>query len=161
MGATASARVIVVVVLAIRLLRPQRISVTRMWLRRSFCARLTAWVIYANDSSSGAASRSSRQSLIGAFAGIPFGILRGMHTDVRPTDRPGVMYLGASWVTMLIFVAAFGLRFAIRLVMPHRGTLGSVAGDGLLGFAIAFVVASYVVIYRKYCAEIAGPPLVN
>jgi hypothetical protein len=153
---------VIVVVLTIRFLRPQRISVTRMWLQPIILCFLAAWLIYVSES----VFRTPPLPIvvavaIGAIAGIPFGILRGMHTEVRPTDRPGVMYLGASWITMLVFIAAFGLRFAIRLVMPQTGSLGSVAGDGLLGFAIAFVIASYVVIYRKYCAEIAGRPLVN
>ncbi|MEO6835878.1 MAG: hypothetical protein ABI231_08230, partial [Candidatus Tumulicola sp.] len=92
----------------------------------------------------------------GAILGIPLGILRGMHTDVRPTDRPGVMYLGSSWVTITIFIAAFGLRSVIRLMMPQRGSLSSAIGDGLLAFAIAFIVASYAIIFRKYQEEVAG-----
>ena len=61
--------------------------------------------------------------IVGALAGIPFGILRGMHTDVRPTDRRGVMYLGSSWVTLAIFAGAFGLRYGVRMLMPQRGSL--------------------------------------
>jgi purine-cytosine permease-like protein len=82
--------------------------------------------------------------------------LRGIHTDVRPTDRPGVMYLGSSWITIVIFVVAFGLRSVVRFVMPHRGSLSGAVGDGLLAFAISFIVASYVVIARKYREEVAG-----
>jgi hypothetical protein len=60
------------------------------------------------------------------------------------------MYLGSSWVTLVIFAAAFGLRYAIRLAMPQRGSLSATVGDGLLAFAIAFIATSYVVIFRKY-----------
>lgn len=94
--------------------------------------------------------------LIGAIAGVPFGILRGIHTDVRPTDRPGVMYLGSSWVTIAIFLVAFGLRSGVRFMMPRHGSLTGAVGDGLLAFAIAFIIASYVVIARKYREEVAG-----
>jgi hypothetical protein len=88
--------------------------------------------------------------LVGVVVGIPFGILRGMHTDVRPTDRPGVMYLGSSWVTLVIFAAAFGLRYAVRALMPQHGSLTATIGDGALAFAIAFIAAAYFVIFRKY-----------
>jgi len=88
---------IVVVLLAIRLVRPQRISVTRMWITPIVLCALTAWVIYLNAGINPAPPLEIALGLvIGAVAGVPFGILRGMHTDVRPTDRRGVMYLGPS-----------------------------------------------------------------
>jgi hypothetical protein len=87
---------------------------------------------------------------VGGLCGVPFGVLRGIHTDVRPTERRGVMYLGSSWVTVAIFLIAFGLRFGIREAMPSHSSLSGPIGDGLLAFAIAFIVASYVVIFRKY-----------
>lgn len=141
----------VVALLAIRLLRPQKISVTRMWITPIVLCALTAWVIYLNALVNPAPPLEVAAGLIvGAIAGTPFGILRGMHTDVRRTDRPGVMYLGSSWVTLAIFVAAFALRYAIRAEMPQHGSLTGAVGDGLLAFAIAFIAASYVVIFRKY-----------
>ena len=148
---------VVLVVLAIRFVRPQRISLTRMWIQPLILVALTGWTIYATEALNPApAWEIAAALLIGGVVGIPFGILRGMHTDVRPTERPGVMYLGSSWVTIVIFAAAFGLRAVIRLVMPHRGSLSTAIGDGLLAFAIAFVVASYIVIFRKYELEVAA-----
>jgi sugar phosphate permease len=148
---------VVVVVLAIRLVRPQRISVTRMWIQPLILVALIGWAIYASQMLNPTPGWEIAAALaIGAIAGVPFGILRGVHTDVRPTQRAGVMYLGSSWMTVLIFAVAFGLRAVIRLVMPHRGSLSGAIGDGLLAFAIAFVAASYIVIFRKYEAEVAG-----
>lgn len=142
---------IVVVVLAIRLVRPQRISVTRMWISPILLCVLTAWAIYANAAINPAPPVEIAIGLIiGAVAGVPFGILRGMHTDVRPTERPGVMYLGSSWVTLVIFAGAFALRYGVRAAMPQRGSLAATIGDALLAFAIAFIATSYVVIFRKY-----------
>jgi len=94
--------------------------------------------------------------VVGAIAGVPFGVLRGIHTDVRPTDRPGVMYLGSSWITGAIFIIAFGIRYAVRAFAAHQGEMSGAFGDGALAFAIAFIVTSYIVIYRKYEAELAG-----
>lgn len=143
-------------ILAFRLIRPQRISVTRMWLAPIVLCGLTVWVIYENDVLNPAAPWEIAVGLLlGGAVGVPFGILRGMHTDVRPTDRPGVMYLGSSWVTLVIFAAAFGLRYGIRMLMPHRGSLSAVVGDALLAFAIVFIATSYIVIFRKYEEEAA------
>jgi hypothetical protein len=142
---------VVVAVLAVRMIRPQKISVTRMWVTPIILCFVTAWVIYANQMINPAPPLEIALGLvIGVLAGIPFGILRGMHTDVRPTDRPGVMYLGSSWATLVIFVVAFGLRSAIRLAMPQRGSLTGTIGDALLAFAITFIAVSYLVIFRKY-----------
>jgi hypothetical protein len=152
---------IVVAVLAVRLIRPQKITVTRMWITPIILCFLTAWVIYANQMLNPAPPGEIAVGLIaGALLGVPFGILRGMHTDVRPTEKRGVMYLGSSWVTLVIFAAAFGLRYGVRALMPHRGSLSGTIGDALLAFAIAFIVVSYVVIFRKYESELRSefPP---
>lgn len=149
--------VVVLIVVAFRFLRPQRISVARMWIQPIIFCGLTAWVIYVNEVLNPASPFFIALGLaVGALAGVPFGVLRGMHTDVRPTDKPGVMYLGSSWATIAIFLGAFGLRYVVRLLMPQRGELASIVGDGCLAFAIAFIVTSYVAIYRKYLDEVSG-----
>lgn len=143
--------VVIVAILAIRSIRPARISVTRMWITPIVFCALAGFVIYGTQQLEPAPVWEIAAGLIaGSVAGIPFGILRGTHTDVRPADRPGVMYLGSSWMTILVYLVAFGLRFAVREVMPHRGALAGVIGDALLGFAIAFIATSYIVIFRKY-----------
>ena len=122
-----------------------------MWIAPILLCALTAWAIYANQLLNPAPPLEIALGLIlGAVAGIPFGILRGMHTDVRPTDRRGVMYLGSSWITVAIFAGAFVLRYGARMLMPHRGSLAATIGDALLAFAIAFIATSYFVIFRKY-----------
>lgn len=122
-----------------------------MWITPIVLCALTAWVIYANELLNPAPPFEIALGLvIGGLAGIPFGVLRGMHTEVRPTDRRGVMYLGSSWVTLAIFIVAFGLRYGVRMAAPQRGSLTGTIGDGLLAFAITFIASSYVVIFRKY-----------
>jgi hypothetical protein len=148
---------VLVVILTIRYIRPMRISVTRMWIGPIVLCGLTAFAIYAGESLNPAPAWQIAIGLvIGFVAGVPFGVLRGMHTDVRPTERKGVMYLGSSWVTMAIFIGAFALRYGIRSALPQHGAIASVVGDGLLAFAIAFVAVSYVVIFRKYETAVAS-----
>lgn len=142
---------ILVVILTIRFIRPMRISVTRMWITPIILCGITAFAIYGNEQLEPAPFWMIAVGMIaGLIAGVPFGILRGMHTEVKPTERRGVMYLGSSWITMVIFLGAFALRFFVRALMPHRGELAGVVGDALLAFAIAFIATSYVVIFRKY-----------
>ncbi len=89
-----------------------------MWITPIFLCGLTGWVIYANEILNPAPPLEIAAGIvIGALAGIPFGILRGIHTDVRPTERRGVMYLGSSWVTLVIFLV--GLRAALRRARAH------------------------------------------
>ena len=143
--------VVVVALLAIRLIRPQKISVTRMWVSPIVLCGLSIWVIYVNETLNPAPpAEIALGVVIGAILGTPLGILRGMHTEVKLTERRGVMYLGSSWITLAIFVVAFGLRYAVRLLMPQHGSLTGIIGDAVLAFAIAFIAASYVVIFRKY-----------
>lgn len=151
--------IIVVSLLAVRLIRPQKISVTRMWLTPIVFCGLTALAIYGNAVQNPAPPLEIAAGLIvGGLIGVPFGVLRGMHTDVRPTERRGVMYLGSSWVTAVIFLAAFGLRYAVRELMPMRGSLSAIIGDSLLGFALVFIAASYVIIFRKYEELVGNKP---
>lgn len=150
---------IVVVILVWRSIRPTRISVTRMWITPIVFCALAGFVVYANQKLQPAPFFEIAGGLVvGIAAGIPFGILRGTHTDVRPAERTGVMYLGSSWLTILIYLIAFGLRFVVRELMPHRGALAGVIGDALLGFAIAFIASSYIVIFRKYESAVATAP---
>jgi Protein of unknown function (DUF1453) len=147
----------VLILVIVRMVRPQRISVTRMWVSPIILLAIAALSIYGTEQLNPAPPLEIVFGLaIGAVLGVPFGLLRGRHTDVRLTDRPGVMYLGASWATGLIFAVAFGFRFVVRLVMPHRGALSTVVSDALLAFAVAYVCTSYLAIYRKYQAEVAG-----
>lgn len=151
--------IVVVALLARRMAKPQRISVTRMSVMPVILCLLSAWVIYENERLFPAPPLEIGLALlIGAIAGLPFGILRGMHTTVRPTERPGVMYLGSSWATLAIFVVAFVLRYAVRAVVPAHAAITAVVGDALLAFAIVFLAVSYAVIFRKYEAEAAAMP---
>ena len=131
--------------------RPQRISVTRMWIMAAVLMLVAAMVIYSGETLFPApAWQIALGLLIGTAAGIPVGLLRGAHTQVSTTDRPGVLHLGPSWATAAIYLAAFGVRAIIRFFVPMNSPLGTVAGDGALMFAIVILATTYYVVYRKY-----------
>jgi hypothetical protein len=60
------------------------------------------------------------------------------------------MRMGASWITALIYLAAFGGRFVVRLLLPPTSAVGNVVSDGLIFFAIGIIGATYYAVYRKY-----------
>jgi len=159
LGMTVVIYAVIAALLIWRNSRPQRITVTRLWVAPIFLVLITALSIWGSASSAqilGIAPPPAWEVavalLIGALAGIPLGVLRGRHTNVRATDRAGTMYLDASWVTLAIWLGAFILRAVIRSVVGYRSAAGAIVGDALLTFAVAAVIASYYVIYDKYKA---------
>ena len=153
-GSSAANIAIYVVVIALilyRVSRPQRISVTRMWIWVGMLMLLAAFAVYGSAVMFHPAPWEIVVSaVLGLVLGVPLGLLRGHHTQVSATARHGVMRLGASWITALIYLAAFGGRFAVRLVLPPTSAVGNVVSDGLIFFAIGIIGATYYAVYRKY-----------
>ncbi|HTU71056.1 MAG TPA: hypothetical protein VMF11_12150 [Candidatus Baltobacteraceae bacterium] len=145
---------ILVVIMAIvlyRSSRPQRTSVGRMWAFAVILILLAAVSIYGSFAQFNPPIwQIAAAVVLGLAAGIPLGLLRGHHTQVSATDRHGVMQLGPSWATALIYVGAFVGRAVIRLMLPPTSGVGNVVGDGLLFFAIGIIGATYYAVYRKY-----------
>lgn len=130
--------------------RPMRMTITRMWFGPLILTGLTALSIWGSQQVAPAPTLSIVLAVfVGAALGAPLGVLRGMHTNVRATDRPGVMYLDPSWIVIVLWLGAFVIRALLRNLLPH-GTIATTVGDGLIVFAISAVVVSYYVIYRKY-----------
>ena len=114
---------------------------------------IVATVVWGNQFTSAASPFAISIALVlGALLGIPVGLLRGKHTNVRPSERRHVMILDASWQTMAIYLAAFGVRYVARMAFPPTSSTGSAIGDGAMAFAGATIVAAYVVIYTKFRA---------
>jgi hypothetical protein len=145
---------ILAVILALvlyRSARPQRTSVTRMWIYAGILIAVAAISLYESMVLFQPPIWEIAAAIVlGLVAGIPLGLLRGHHTQVTTTDRDGVMQLGPSWQTAAIYIAAFGARFAIRAALPPTSTIGNVIGDGLLFFAIGIIGATYYAVYQKY-----------
>jgi len=141
-----------VALLAFRYSRPMYLSVGRMWYSPVIFLALTAFAIYGEQQQAATAVSPVAIALalaIGFVVGIPFGVLRGMHTTVKATSKPGVMYLGPSWIVAAIWLLAFGARYGLRIYFAHA-SFAAPLGDGCLAFAIGMLVTSYVAIYRKY-----------
>jgi nitrate/nitrite transporter NarK len=143
--------VLIVAYIIFRVSRPQRISVVRLWITVGAAMVLPAVVVYPSVVFLHVAVwEIAIAALVGLVFGVPIGLLRGHHTPVSTTETHGVMRLGASWTTALIYLLAFGGRFAIRLVLPPTSPLGNVVSDGLIFFAIGIIGATYYAVYRKY-----------
>jgi ABC-type anion transport system duplicated permease subunit len=122
-----------------------------MWISAALLVALAAFAIYGYSALHPVPLwQIATAIVVGLAAGVPVGILRGYHTQVSATERPGVMQLGASWPTAAIYLGAFALRAAMRFFFPVMSPAGSIVGDALLVFAIGIVGASYFAIFRKY-----------
>jgi hypothetical protein len=143
--------VVLIAWILFRVSRPQRISVTRMWIFVVLLMLLAAFAIYGSAVMfHPAAWEIVLAAVLGLVIGLPLGLLRGHHTQVSATERHGVMRMGASWITALIYLAAFGGRFVVRLLLPPTSAVGNVVSDGLIFFAIGIIGATYYAVYRKY-----------
>lgn len=144
---------IVAVILALVLYRslvPRRITVVQMWIYAGILMAVAAVLLYEGNAVFPApAWEIVVAAVLGFVAGVPAGLLRGHHTQVTATDREGVMRLGPSWQSAVIYIAAFGARFLIRAELPPS-TIGNIVSDGLLFFAIGMVGATYYAVYQKY-----------
>lgn len=162
---TAIVYAVAIALLVWRMARPQRMSVLRLWLMPIVLLLLTAFSIWANVYASAMAGQAPPPDWgiaavlgIGALLGIPLGFLRGRHSEVKPTDRPGVMYVHSSPVIVIVWIAAFVARAALRAVLPHAQSEAALGGDGLLAFAMAALITSYYAIYKKYRAALQQAP---
>jgi hypothetical protein len=154
---TAIIYVIAIALFVWRMARPQRMSVTRLLFMPFVLLALTAFSIYANVYASLLAGQIPPPAwqvalvlVVGAILGIPLGLLRGRHSEVKPTDRAGVMYVHSSPLIIIVWLVAFVARAALRALLPQAQTGAALVGDGLLAFAMAALVASYYSIYMKY-----------
>jgi hypothetical protein len=130
--------------------RPQKISVVRLFIAPIFLLAMTALSIWGSQQISPAPALMIAAALAaGAILGAPLGYLRGQHTNVRATEKPGVMFLDSSWVVLGVWLGAFVIRAFLRFVF-RNGETAALLGDGLLAFAISTVIVSYFFIYEKY-----------
>lgn len=142
---------VVIALLIYRVSRPQRTSVARMWVMVTLLMLIAVLGVYQTAKIFQPAPWEIVVAVIlGLLAGIPVGVLRGHHTIVKATDRHGVMQLGPSWATALIFIGAFIVRFVIRTLLPPTSTAGMIVSDGLIFFAVGMIGATYYAVYRKY-----------
>lgn len=133
--------------------RPQVMNEVRFWVAPVLVVLLTGFMFYgAYETTPGAMTFALIASAVGLVLGIPLGIARGHHSQVRLHDKDGHFIVDPSLVVMLIWLGAFGVRFAIRAFLPHAGDLTTGISDGLVVFAVASVIVARIVIFRKYLA---------
>jgi hypothetical protein len=141
---------VVAVVIVVRFLRPIRMRASRLWLSPAILIVLTIILIFGEMQQRVSPLGISLGLVLGLALGLPFGLLRGRHTDVRKTDDPKVLVVQPSVAPLLIWLVAFGGRFALRAFLPKAGPDALAASDGLLAFAVASIIGSRYVIAQKF-----------
>lgn len=148
---------VVIALFVWRMSRPQRTTVFGLWFRPILLVVLTGFVVWSANFAQIATGQIpppvweiAAVLVIGAALGIPLGVLRGRHSEVKPTDRPGVMYVHSSRVIIIVWIAALLARALLRYLLPGAQSGASIWGDGLLAFAVAALITSCFMIYTKY-----------
>lgn len=141
---------VVAAVIVVRFLRPIRMRASRLWVAPAVVILLTAFLVFGEMEQRASPLGISLGLVVGLALGLPFGLLRGRHTDVRKTDDPKVLVVQPSIAPLLIWMVAFGLRFALRAFLPMAGPNAVAASDGLLAFAVGSVIGARYVIAQKF-----------
>jgi hypothetical protein len=157
-GMTALIYVIVIALFVYRMMRPARVSVARIWVRPIILVLFTGLAIWGEQITVPAPVWQLIAILIaGAIAGIPLGILRGRHSEVKATDRLGVYYVHSSPLVTIVWLLAFVARAAIRYFIPGASHGTTVWTIGLLGFATAAIVVSAFIVHQKLQEVVQQP----
>lgn len=150
LGTSALIYVVVIALVVWRMMRPMRVSVARIWVRPIILVAFTGLAVWGEQQMSPAPLWEVAAILFaGALLGVPLGFLRGRHSEVKATDRPGIYYVHSSPFIVFVWLGAFVARAAIRYALPgaaHGVTIWSI---GLLAFATAAIFASAVIVHRK------------
>ena len=141
--------VVLAVVIVVRFLRPIRMRASRLWLSPAILVLLTIVLVTSTAEQSSPAA-TALAVIIGLVLGLPFGLLRGRHTDVRKTEDPKVLLVAPSIVPLVIWLVAYGARFALRAFLPEAGVTAQAASEGLLAFAVGSVISARYVIAQKF-----------
>jgi hypothetical protein len=148
---------VVIALFVWRMARPQRTTVFGLWFRPILLVVLTGFVVWSANFAMIATGQIPPPAweiaivlLAGAALGVPLGVLRGRHSEVKPTERPGVMYVHSSPVIVIVWIAALLARALLRYLLPGAQSGASIWGDGLLAFAVAALITSAFMIYTKY-----------
>jgi hypothetical protein len=149
-GMTALIYVIVIALFVYRMMRPMRVSVARIWVRPAILVVFTGLAIWGEQVTSPSPVWQTAAILIaGAIIGVPLGVLRGRHSEVKTTERPGVYYVHSSPLVTAIWLLAFVARGAIRYFIPGASHGTTIWTIGILGFATAAIVVSGFIIHQK------------
>ena len=137
-----------------RNMRPQTMNISRLWLMPLILLVLVAVSFWATSVELPVSMiwLPVVAVIVGLAVGIPFGILRGRHSKMRAGDKPGIIIVEPSAITLILFFVAFAARYLIRFFMPTAGPIAIAPADGFLAFAIASVIASRFILFKRFKA---------
>jgi hypothetical protein len=88
--------------------------------------------------------------VVGALAGAALGYVRGRHSEVKLGPRPGTLTVQGNVVLVAILVAAFALRFIVRLTLGTHGPLSLALSDAFVVFAVASVAVARGMLFVRW-----------
>ena len=142
--------VVVIALFVWRMMRPTRVSFARIWVRPALLILFCALAVYSEQNTSPTPPLLLAAVLAaGALLGSPLGVLRGRHSEVRATDRPGIYYVHSSPLITIVWLLAFVARAGIRYFIPGAAHGATIWTIGLLSFATAAIAVSAFIVHQK------------
>lgn len=151
---------IAVALVIFRNMRPQKLRLGRIWVVPVLLLLVTMLSIWGSQQIAPAPIWMTVLALVaGTALGALLGLARGQHSRLRLSEKPGTVIIDPSMTVLLIWLAAFAVKFGMRALMPHADALSSAGSDAFIALAVASVIASRWVIYKKARAleATAGP----
>lgn len=140
-----------------RNMRPQKLNMSRLWVLPGMLVLLSAFVIfggtyaeYANGLDAPPVWELILAVATGIVLGIPLGLARGHASKVRLSEQKGILIVDPSIVVMIIWLAAFAVKYGLKSILPNAGPGLIVVSDGFLAFAVASVVTVRYVLFQKF-----------
>lgn len=158
MSPTTTQYVIIFLAIALfiyRQTRPQRLTRTGLWLLPVFLVLITILSVAASfvavpGLTPPPPALVAIAVLIGLAAGIPLGLARGRASNVRLGEKQGTMIVEPSLMFAAIWLAAFALRFGLRMLVPTASPAYFALSDASIVFAASTIVALRYVLFSKF-----------
>lgn len=146
----------VLAIFVYRMTRPRKMTANRLLFMPLIFLAISALAVWGNAQSAqltGAQPAPPLEvaiaTIAGILAGIPLGMFRGRHSEIRPSGRSGVFFIHSSPLIIFVWIGVFAVRALLRYIMPHAGPIAEIVADGTLVFAMSALVVSYLIIYRR------------
>ncbi|GAC1583727.1 MAG: hypothetical protein NVS3B28_03680 [Candidatus Velthaea sp.] len=95
--------------------------------------------------------------VLAAIAGAALGYARGIHSKVELGPKPGTLIVQGNVLLVLILVAAFAVRYAVRSYVGAAGPAGILVSDAFIVFAAASVGVARAMLFFTWRRLVAGP----
>jgi hypothetical protein len=145
---------IALAILALIVRRTLRTQTVRVWALIAVPLLLIAAAVSVVAATPPTSPAGAAAIVAGALAGAALGYARGFHSTVKLGARPGTLIVQGNVLLVVILVAAFSVRFAVR-AFASAGGPGLALSDAFVVFAAASVAVARAMLFFAWRRLIA------